>query len=132
MTKPSVFISHGQRDTALAERFGSALKRLRFEALDPARDARAGQSWRTRVKSAIKRADAVVMLASSPEILSSSWMSYEAGGAEALGKDIMLLLPSKYPVAELPAEFASTQIVELDPQAPERAAQEVASRLAVI
>src|SRR5258708_12870370 len=70
MTKPGVFISHGQRDAALAERFGSALKRVGFEAVDGAREWRAGQSWRARVKSAIKRADAVVMLASSPEILS--------------------------------------------------------------
>jgi TIR domain len=132
MSKPSIFISHGQRDGALAERFGSALRRLGFETLDPARDLRAGQSWRTRVKSAIKRADAVIMLASSPDNLTSSWMPYEAGGAEALGKDVMLLLPSKYPVTELPSEFASTQIVDLDPQAPERAAQEVASRLALV
>jgi hypothetical protein len=132
MTKASVFISYGQRDAALAERFGSALKRLGFEAIDPARDLRAGQSWRTTVKSAIKRADAVIMLASSPQNLSSSWMSYEAGGAEALGKQVMLLLPSKYPVTELPPEFASNQIVELDPQAPERAAEEVASRLALV
>jgi hypothetical protein len=84
------------------------------------------------VKSAIKRADAVIMLASSPDNLTSSWMPYEAGGAEALGKDVMLLLPNKYPVTELPSEFASTQIVDLDPQAPERAAQEVASRLALV
>jgi nucleoside 2-deoxyribosyltransferase len=131
MTKPSVFISHGQRDAALAERVGTALERLGLEAVDPARALRAGQSRRATIQSAIKRADAMIMLISSPQSLSSSWMSYEAGVAEALGKHVMLLLPNKYPVTELPAEFASTQIVELDPQAPERAAHEVASRLAL-
>src|ERR1700730_16838582 len=108
MTKPSIFISHGQRDAALAERVATALEHLGLEALD-ARTLRAGENRRTMVKSAIKRADAVIMLASSPQTLSSSWMSYEAGVAEALGKHVILLLPSKYPVTELPPEFASNQ-----------------------
>ena len=132
MANPSVFISYGHRDAALAERFGSALRRLGFEALDPGREARGGQSRRAAVKSSMRRAGAVITLASSPHNLTSGWVSYEAGVAEALGKDVMLLLPSKYPVTELPSEFASTQIVDLDTEAPERAAHEVASRLAMV
>lgn len=70
------------------------------------------------------------MVALTPHALSASWMAYEAGVAEALGKRVVLLLPNKYPVTELPDDFASTPIVEMDPQAPERAARDVASRLA--
>ena len=50
-------------------------------------------------------------------------MSYEAGVAETLGKQVVLLLPDKYPVAELPADFASTTVLDFDPQAPEVARQ---------
>jgi TIR domain-containing protein len=130
MTKPSVFMSYRNRDAKLAERVASALKHLGFDALDPTRDLRPGESWRRAIQSAIKRSDAVIMVALTPHALSSSWMAYEARIAEALGKRIMLLLPSKYPVTELPDDFASTPIVDIDPQMPERAAQDVASRLA--
>ncbi|HWN51681.1 MAG TPA: toll/interleukin-1 receptor domain-containing protein [Xanthobacteraceae bacterium] len=128
----NVFISHGQRDTELAERVEIALERLGLEAFNPARDLRPGDDWRRSIQTAIKRSDAMIILVSRPQYLSSSWTSYEVGIAEALGKRVMLLLPSKYPVTELPADFASTQIVEFDPQAPERAAYDIASRLAVV
>ena len=130
MKRPSVFMSYPNRDAKLAERVASALKHLGFDALDPRRDLRPGESWRKAIQSAIKRSDAVIMVALTPQALSASWMGYEAGIAEASGKRIMLLLPNKYPLTELPDDFASTPIVEIDPQAPERAARDVASRLA--
>jgi hypothetical protein len=130
MTKPSVFMSYPKRDAKLAERVASALKHLGFDALDPKRKLRPGESWRKAVQSAIKRSDAVIMVASTPYTLSTSWMGYDAGIAEVLGKRVMLLLPNKYPVTELPEDFAATPIVEIDPGAPERAARDVASRLA--
>ena len=130
MSRPSVFMSYRNRDAKLAERVMSTLKHLGFDALDPTRDLRPGESWRKAIQSAIKRSDAVIMVALTPQALSASWMAYDAGIAEASGKRIMLLLPNKYPVTELPDDFASTQIVEIDPQAPERAARDVASRLA--
>src|ERR1700752_3312284 len=100
MIKPSVFISYRNRDAKLAERFASALKHLGFDALDPTRDLRPGESWRRAIQSAIKRSDAVIMVALTPHGLSSSWMAYEAGVAEALGKRVVLLLPNKYTATE--------------------------------
>jgi hypothetical protein len=105
------------------------LKHLGFDAWN-AKEVRPGEDWGKAIQPAIKQSDALVMVALTPQTLSSSWMAYEAGIAEALGKRVMLLLPNKYPVTELPADFASTPIVEIDPQAPERAAHDVASRLA--
>jgi hypothetical protein len=132
MTTPSIFISHGQRDAELAKRVETALERLGLETFSPLRDVRSGEDWRRAIQTAIKRSDAVIILFSTPQYLSLNWTSYEVGIAEALGKRVILLLPSKYPVTELPADFASTQIVEFDPQAPERAAHEIAARLAVV
>jgi hypothetical protein len=129
MSKRSVFISYRNRDAELGERFATALKHLGFDAWN-AVEVRPGEDWGKAIQSAIKQSDALVMVALTPQTLSSSWMSYEAGIAEALGKRVMLLFPNKYPVTELPADFASTPIVEIDPQAPEQAAHDVASRLA--
>jgi hypothetical protein len=129
MTKRSVFISYRIRDAELGERVATALKHLGFDAWN-AMGVRPGEDWGKAIQSAIKQSDAVIMVALTPQTLSSSWMAYEAGIAEALGKRVILLLPSKYPVTELPDDFASTSIVEIDPQAPERAAHDVASRLA--
>ena len=130
MTKPSVFFSYSRRDAELGQRVEIALKNFGLQAFNPARDLLSGEDLRKSIRSAIKRSDAVITLVSTPQSLSSSWTSYEVGVAEALGKRVMLLLPSEYSVAELPADFASTQIVEFDPQAPERAAHDIASRLA--
>jgi hypothetical protein len=49
--------------------------------------------------------------------------------AEALGKKVMVLLPNTHSVSELPADIASSPIVELDPKAPDRAAHDIIARL---
>ncbi|MBI3759206.1 MAG: toll/interleukin-1 receptor domain-containing protein [Deltaproteobacteria bacterium] len=130
MNKHSVFISYSRRDADLAKAVESALERLGLKAFNPASDMRAGDDWRKSIQAAIKRSDALIMLVGSPHNLSTSWTSYEIGIAEALGKRIMVLLPSRFPVAELPAEVRSVQVVDFDPKAPERAARDIAARLA--
>jgi hypothetical protein len=130
MTGATVFVSYSRRDAALGERFQNALKRLGLKTFSS--EVPSGEDWRQTIQSAIEQSDMVVALVSTPEILSSSWTPYYAGMAEALGKPVLLLLPNKYSVADLPEEFASYRIVKLDPQAPERAAQDIASRLAVV
>jgi nucleoside 2-deoxyribosyltransferase len=132
MTKPSAFISHLHRDAAVAERVGFALKELGFEVLNSERNVPHGERWGSVIQAAIKRSDALIMLAITPESLSSSWMSYEAGMAEALKKPVIVLLSDKYSVAELPEDFASHEILNFDLRSPERAAHEIAARLAVV
>jgi hypothetical protein len=128
MTK--LFVSYSQRDAELGQRFEVALRNLGIQTINPLRDMRPGENWRKSIQVAIKQSDGVVTLASTPHSLSSGWRSYELGIAEALDKPVMLLLPNRYPVTELPADFASTQIVEFDPEAPDRAAHDITSRLA--
>jgi nucleoside 2-deoxyribosyltransferase len=132
MNKPTVFISYGQRDAGLAQQVEAALKNSGLKAFHPTREIRRGEDWRKSIQSAIKSADAVIVLAPTPQNLSSSWTSYETGIAEALGKRLMLLLPNTNSAADLPADFASTQIVEFDPHSPELAAHDIAARLGVL
>jgi hypothetical protein len=129
MSKRSVFISYSRRDAGLANKVAGALERLGYDALDPGRNLQPGDDWRKAIQAAIKRSDAVILVA-SPHTLDSSWSLYEVGMAEALGKTVMVLLPNTHSVTELPADIASSPIVELDPKAPDRAAHDIVARLA--
>ena len=128
MSKPSVFMSYSQRDAGLAKQLADDLGRLGFntwldQALEP------GGDWRKHILEAIEQSDVFVLLA-SPDGLASSWALYEAGAAQALGKRFLVLLPNSHSVSELPTELSAQPVVGFDPQSPERAAQDIASRLA--
>ena len=129
MSRRSVFISHSHRDSALAKQLSNNLKRLWVRALDPTREIRPGDDWRKGIQSAIKEADALIVIG-SPHGLASSWVLYETGAAEALGKPVMVLFPEVHSFAELPKEISASQVVGYDPKSPERAAHDIASRLA--
>lgn len=129
MSKRSVFISYSRRDADLANSVAGALRNLGYDALDPGRDLKPGGDWRKAIQGAIRRSDAVILVA-SPHTLDSSWSPYEIGMAEALGKTVVVLLPNTHSVSELPSGIASSPIVELDPKAPDRAAHDIVARLA--
>lgn len=129
MSKRSVFLSYSARDKVAAGQLENELERLGFEAFNPMSDLKPGQDWRKSIQAAIKNSDALILLAATPQSAASSWMAYEVGMAEALGKRVMFLLPEKYPVTELPAEFVAGPILEFDPKSPKRAAREIADRL---
>jgi nucleoside 2-deoxyribosyltransferase len=129
MSKPNIFISYNKRDAEVARLFGAALEKEGLNAFNTDQELQEGEDWRKTVQAGIKRSDAVILLALTPHHLDSSWMAYEAGLAEALGKKVVLLLPNKYSVAELPADFASTTVLDFDPQAPQLAARKFATRL---
>jgi hypothetical protein len=129
MSKRSVFISYGHRDSALAKQLTNSLRRLGLRAIDPTRETRPGEDWRKEIQSAIKEADALIVIG-SPHGLASSWVLYETGAAEALGKPVMVLFPEVHSVAELPKEISANQVVGYDPKSPERAAYDIMSRLA--
>jgi hypothetical protein len=131
MSKPIIFISYNHRDAEVAKQFGAALEDLGLHAFNTGDEIQLGDDWRKTTQAGIKRSDAVIILAITPQSLSSSWLAYEAGLAEALGKQVVLLLPDKYPVTELPADFASTTVLDFDPQAPELAARKIATRFAI-
>jgi TIR domain-containing protein len=131
MSKPAIFISYNHRDAEAAKQFGAALEDLGLHAFSTDQELQVGSDWRKTTLAGIKKSDAVIILAITPQSLSSSWLGYEVGLAEALGKQVVLLLPNKYPATELPADFASTTVLDFDPQAPELAARKVATRFAV-
>jgi nucleoside 2-deoxyribosyltransferase len=130
MSTRSVFLSYSDRDADLAKRFGDALKGLGLKSFTERRGLRPGEDWRKAIQTAIRQSDALIMLVAHPQRASASWMSYEAGVAEALGKRVLVLLSNRYPVTELPVDVATSRVVDFDPQAPERAAHDIAEQLA--
>lgn len=124
-----VFLSHSRRDAELATRMERELQKLGIAASNLPESISAGDDWRQSIKAAIRKADCFVLVVGTPEAASTSWTSYELGMAEALGKQIFLLLPNKYSAAQLPADLAGVPIVPLDPKHPESAAREIIDRL---
>jgi len=129
MSKRSLFISYNHRDAGLAKTLEKDLEGLGFDASNPEREVPPGEGWRAAIQAAIKRSDALIVIA-SPHNLSSSWTSYEVGIAEALGKPVVVLLPDRHSVTELPEEINRSQVVGFDPRSPKRAAQDIVARLA--
>jgi len=126
----STFISHVSEDSALAEQIRRALEKRGRHAFNPKTDIRAGENWRHAIRTAIGNADNVLVIISSGHAAANSWMGYEVGAAEALGKPVLTLASDRLSLSDLPEDLISRQIVHFDPQAPERGVSEVLDRLA--
>ena len=125
---PRVFLSHSRRDANLAAGIASDLQRYGIEAVGD-ESITAGKDLRRTIRSAIRRADAFVIVVTSPDAAASSWTSYELGMAEALGKPILLLLSQNHSAAQLPSDLAGLPIAAFDPERPEMVGREIVDRL---
>ena len=91
-----VFISYAAQDRAFAQalkpRLGEFLpfRSQPLDVLDVQSHVSAGDDVRKAVKEAIDEANTVVIV-SSPAADTSQWVNYEAGLADALGKDIVIV-----------------------------------------
>jgi nucleoside 2-deoxyribosyltransferase len=124
-----VFISHSARDGALADIIPRELERLGRSVFIDRRDILPGQDFREALRTAIQESKTVLALISSPHAAANSWMGYEVGMAEALGKPVLTLASDRLALSDLPDDVSSRQIVNFDPQSPESAAREVVERL---
>lgn len=132
MTVTRLFLSHAHRDAAVAAKIAAALDRAGLQTIQPARHLRPGASWRQSVKDGLADADAVVLVIATPDTVSNSWIAYEAGAAEALGKPIIVLASHDIPSDELPVELASHDIVLFDPHDPAAVAPTIRRRVRAI
>ena len=130
MRRPQLFLSHSARDSSVASMLEKSLEKLGFDTFNPMRDIGPGHNWRTSVQAAIRRSDVVLLLMASPDTAAASWMAYEAGMAEALGKRLVVLAPDRFSFAQIPFELAGHRILNVDPNVPERAARDIAHLLA--
>jgi hypothetical protein len=91
-----VFLSYAHQDRAFAESLKARLDEVLAEhsqaldVFDVQSSVGAGENIRDAIQSAMHRASTVVIV-SSPASDASQWVSYEAGLADALGKDVVIV-----------------------------------------
>lgn len=92
-----VFLSYATNDSAIAELVKAKIKDLlphhKVEAVEFSNSQSelvAGADIRQSIKSAIEEANTVVVISSESSDL-SPWVNYEAGLADALGKELLIV-----------------------------------------
>ena len=129
MTKDNtVFLSYGRRDASLAERISAELVRAGVMPIDVHKTVSAGD-FRSAIRGAIDRSQALVLVVGSPDAASSGWLSYEMGMFDAVGKRVFLLASNTFAQSDLPADFRHVRVWGFDPGKPESAARSVASEI---
>ena len=114
-----VFLSYAQEDRAFVEKIKSRLRELLPADHGPvdlvdAREVAPGDDVRRHIKSAMTAADTVVIVA-SPECDASAWVNYEAGLADALEKDVVIVGRRGAGKTALLRHFIdSTRVLEID------------------
>src|SRR5918997_3268051 len=87
----SVFISHSSQDRAVTEQVAERLRAAGFAALfvdfDPQHGIAAGRNWERELYTQLRRADAVVFLASEASV-ESRWCFAELSLARSLGRPV--------------------------------------------
>lgn len=116
--KPRVFLSHSARDAEIARNLKVKIVEATRNAVDvfvsddPASIA-PGLDWLPRLREAIQQTDVMwVLMTGHAE--RSSWVSFEAGYAQASGKDVVPLLVPGYPRVRLRPPFALKQWIAIE------------------
>ena len=86
-----LFISHSSADNDAALAFGARLRARGFGALfldfDPEQGIPTGRNWEEELYAQLRRADAVVFLA-SPDSVASKWCTVEVSLSRSVGKPV--------------------------------------------
>jgi WD40 repeat protein len=108
-----LFISHSSADNDTALAFGARLRARGFEALfldlDPEQGIPAGRNWEEELYVQLRRADAVVFLA-SPDSVASKWCAVEVSLSRSVGKPVFTIAIQNTP--RLPI-LADTQWIDI-------------------
>ena len=115
-----VFLSYAYEDAGLVRAVTHRLPGLlrinakNLEVFDALTGVHVGENIRERIKIEMKKAGTVVFF-SSPNSDKSQWVSYEAGMAEALGKNVVIVGEKGMGKSSLLRNFGgSVRILELD------------------
>lgn len=109
---PAVFLSYARADAGLARRIEADLRaRGEVDVLSDSEVA-VGQDWQGRLRDAMRRAAAVVVLL-TPEGAASDWLRWEVGAAWGMGKQLVIVTRHPGLVARLP-ELSRYRVVDPD------------------
>ena len=94
--KQNIFISYSHADGELTPGLLNEVydyfksKSIDIKTFDSSKDILAGEDFRKKIKAEIDAADAFVIVY-SPNVKESQWVNYEAGMADALGKEMYVM-----------------------------------------
>ena len=126
MSKPSVFISHSEHDTAWARLFAQALKQRGVDVWIDDVDVRPGESVREALESGIRGSDVLVTLV-DPEHPASPSLFFELGAAIGMGKKVVSVLPKSVAPGSLPLDVRLRRYLVRD--SPEQTAEALSNTL---
>jgi len=109
-----VFLSYPQRDRELAADFQRVLEAHGILAYNPVSERASGQARRTAIREALQASDAVLVLIASPYAAANSWVGYEVGLADAIGKTVFVLLSDTNGCEAIPVDIGGHDILTFD------------------
>jgi len=127
--KHRIFLSYSAQDRKLATPLERALERLGVSAFNPADDVKVGSDWREAILDGISKSDRLVVLLTQPHVAADTWTGYEVGAAIAMGKDVVVMKPSNFSIADLPEDLASWRMLDVDRSSPEKMALALVSSI---
>lgn len=115
--KPLIFISHATDESASALVIENTLKHAFGDTVEVfntsnRQSLQAGDPWRDKIITALKAADAVLVLC-SPASVKNGWIHFEAGGAWAIGSRVVPCCIKGMKPAGLPSPLRDLQAVDL-------------------
>lgn len=113
----NVFLSYASEDKQFAELAKKSLTDLGHLPADTVffdvQDMSAGENIRQRLKSEMKASDTVVLVVTENSAL-SQWINYEAGMADALGKNILVVCKKGTGKSSLVSALSTYKLITLN------------------
>lgn len=113
MTVPIVFLSHSSRDADVVRALKEVLARHTLGAIEwwlssDGQSIRGGKNWRSEVEQALRDCRLLFILF-TPTARQSAWVQFEAGFADALGKDIVPIALPGFDIDLIPGPLQHKQ-----------------------
>ncbi len=122
-----VFLSYSLLDSELANEIAGMLEGLGLKVVNPTEAVSDGTIFQDTLREAIKNSDAMLVVGSA-DSLASSWVNYEAGMADALGKKVVVANVSS---ELLPVDLSWAREVPVDPNHINRSSKGLSLALAM-
>jgi predicted nucleotide-binding protein len=126
MVRPSVFISHSERDADWARLFAEALKQRGVTVWIDDLDVRPGESLRDALESGMRGSEVLVALV-DPERPGNPNLYFELGAAIGMGKRLVSVVPKDMDPVNLPLDLRLRRY--LVRHSPEQTAEELSNTL---
>jgi nucleoside 2-deoxyribosyltransferase len=114
-----IFVSYAHEDRELAKNVEHQLREYGIlttedvDIVDPLDELKGGENIRDAVRSQMKAADMVVIIASKNSV-NSKWVNYEAGMASALEKPVVILAEPGLDKGLLLNTFHDVRLIEVE------------------